>query len=51
MSFPRYPKYKDSGVKWLGVAGYGRHLKVTIAHPRNGISTLWRLQAATPSES
>jgi hypothetical protein len=27
MSFPRYPKYKDSGVEWLGVNQGGTHAK------------------------
>ncbi len=40
MSFPRYPKYKDSGVEWLGEVPEGWHIdriKRSIATSKNGI--------------
>ena len=50
MSFPRYPKYKDSGVEWLGEVPEGwevDRLKRSITSCRNGI---WGAEAQSDED-
>jgi hypothetical protein len=47
MSFPRYPKYKDSGVEWLGQVPERRANGPALIQPK---ATPWvRVMASSPS--